>query len=110
MVLFTRSCGEYLKKYLEERDDILPFVFINPSATGPACIRTIQDRFNRYKKDLGIHLSPHTLRHTFAAHLAIKGMPLAFIQDLLGHDSPHQKQLYARLYSHARKEMYDEWM
>ncbi|WP_253958176.1 tyrosine-type recombinase/integrase [Metabacillus halosaccharovorans] len=110
MVLFTRYCGEYLRKYLDERDDDHQYVFVNPSATGPASIRTIQDRFMSYKKDLGIHLSPHTLRHTFAAHLAIKGMPLACIQDLLGHDSPHQTQLYARLYSHARKEMYDEWM
>ena len=83
IVLFTRSCGEYLRKYLEERGDDLQYVFVNTSGTGPASIRTIQDRFMSYRKDLGIHLSPHILRHTFAAHLAIKGMPLACIHDYI---------------------------
>ncbi|WP_374940698.1 tyrosine-type recombinase/integrase [Cytobacillus oceanisediminis] len=39
-----------------------------------------------------------TFRHTFAAHLARKGIPLACIQVLLGHNGPHQTQLYARIY------------
>ncbi|WP_369757996.1 tyrosine-type recombinase/integrase [Paenisporosarcina sp. HGH0030] len=55
-------------------------------------------------------MTPHTLRHTFAAHLAIKGMPLVCIQTLLGHHDLKQKQYYVRLYDHARKAIYDEWM
>lgn len=110
IVLFTQECAEHLTVYLQERSDDFPFVFLNSNRTRPICKRTIQLKFATYKKQMGLHLTPHTLRHTFAAHLSIKGMPLACIQLLLGHDSPHQTQLYARLYSHARKQMYDEWM
>lgn len=110
IVLFTRSCAEYLQAYLETRSDNHPFVFVNTTATGPVCNRTTQKKFKTYTKKLGINITPHTLRHTFAAHLAIKGMPLDCIQTLLGHDTPNQTQLYARLYNHARKEMYDEFM
>ena len=34
---------------------------------------------------------PHTLRHTFAAHLAMKGMPLSCIQVLLGHEEQQMR-------------------
>ncbi|MEH7352390.1 tyrosine-type recombinase/integrase [Neobacillus drentensis] len=43
---------------------------------------------------------------TFAANLAKRGMPIHCIQTLLGHEEPQQ----TRLYSDARKEMYDEYM
>jgi site-specific recombinase XerD len=110
IVLFTKSCEEYLKAYLESRCDDLPFVFLNRYGTRPLGIRAIQKKFKAYQYHLGIPMTPHTLRHTFAAHLAIKGMPLECIQTLLGHIDPHQTHLYARLYSEARKLMYDEWM
>ncbi len=42
IVLFTRICAEHLKAYLQKRDDDLPFVFVNTTATGPVCVRTIQ--------------------------------------------------------------------
>ncbi|WML56495.1 tyrosine-type recombinase/integrase [Neobacillus sp. PS2-9] len=110
IVLFTRECAEHLKAYLDVREDTLPFVFVNTTSTGSMCPRTVQLNFQTYTKKLGIHMSPHTLRHTFAAHLAKKGMPLECIQVLLGHNGPHQTQLYARLYHQARKEIYDQWM
>ncbi|MEA3320968.1 MAG: tyrosine-type recombinase/integrase [Bacillota bacterium] len=110
IVLFTREAAEHLKAYLDARVDELPFVFVNYSRSGEMCARTIQSRFDNYSKKLGKHVSPHTLRHTFAAHLARRGMPFMAIQTLLGHNSPHQTQLYARLYHQARKDMYDEWM
>lgn len=110
VVLFTREAAEHLKAYLDTREDVLPFVFVNYSRTDTMCVRTIQSRFYVYAKRLGIQISPHTLRHTFAAHLAMKGMPFVCIQTLLGHSSPHQTQIYARLYHQARKVMYDEWM
>jgi site-specific recombinase XerD len=110
IVLFTRNAAEYVQAYLDERTDDLPYLFVNKRATGPIVKRTVQLRFEKYREQLGFHFSVHTLRHTFAAHLAQRGMPLECIQQLLGHQDPHQTQLYSRLYNHARKEMYDHYM
>lgn len=110
IVLFTRMCAEYLQAYLQERDSSCPYLFLNMRGTKPLGLRGIQYKFSDYSEELGIPFSPHTLRHTFAAHLAMKGMPLECIQTLLGHEDPHQTQIYARLYNHARKEQYDQWM
>ncbi|WP_373855383.1 tyrosine-type recombinase/integrase [Desulfocucumis palustris] len=56
-----------------------------------------------------MRVTPHTLRHTFAAHLAEKGMPLTCIQDLLGHDNTKNTRIYTRLCAHARKKQYDRF-
>jgi hypothetical protein len=63
---------------------------VNSKGTGSMCPRTIQLKFERYTKEMGTHIPPHTIRHTFAAHLARKGMPLACIQVLWGHNSPYK--------------------
>ena len=41
----------------------------------------------------------HILRHTFASHLAIKGISLRVIQDLLGHSTIAMTERYAHLTS-----------
>ncbi len=110
IVLFTKVCAESMQRYLNGRTDDVPYLFVNRNKNGPVVVRTIQLRFEKYREQLGFHISPHTLRHTFAAQLARKGMSLSGIQQLLGHVSLQQSQLYARLYSHARKEIYDEIM
>lgn len=110
IVLFTRSCEKLLQSYLQQRQDANPYLFVNYRATQPVVVRTIQKQFKKYSRELGLRVTPHTLRHTFAAHLAKKGMPFECIQELLGHDTPEQTRRYARLYHHAQKEMYEEWM
>jgi len=110
IVLFSLECVEHLQTYLGSRTDSLPDVFVNQRTTARIGYNRILSNFRAYCKHVGIRVTPHTMRHTFAAHLAQKGMPLESIQQLLGHDTPHTTQLYARLYNQARKEMYDKWM
>ncbi len=49
----------------------------------------------RLKYDDRLHF--HSLRATFASHLAMRGVSLFAIQQLLGHSSPRVTQLYAHL-------------
>ncbi|WEG19272.1 tyrosine-type recombinase/integrase (plasmid) [Alkalihalophilus pseudofirmus] len=85
-------------------------MFVNATLTKPIRRQKVNEQFNVYSMQLGFYITPHVLRHTFAAHLAQRGMPLCAIKKLLGHDRMDTTQIYARLYGEAQKEMYDEWM
>lgn len=39
----------------------------------------------------------HTLRHTFASHLAMKGVPIIALKELMGHSSINTTMIYAHL-------------
>lgn len=108
IVLFTPECAEHLQGYLKERTDQLPYVFLNTLET--KAINWKHNKFRVYSNELGYRVTHHIMRHTFAAHLAQKGMPLAYIQVLLGHADIQNTKTYTRLYNAARKEMYDKWM
>lgn len=48
-------------------------------------------------RKVGLHGSPHALRHTFASHLAQAGVPIAEIQKLMGHSDIRTTMIYAHL-------------
>ncbi len=54
--------------------------------------------------DIDVNITPHTLRHSAAAHKLRRGANLTEVQHLLGHASSNSTQVYARLArSAARK-------
>lgn len=55
---------------------------------------------------LGVHVSPHTLRHSFATHLLAGGASVRDVQELLGHASVATTQIYTRVTPTALVEVY----
>jgi integrase/recombinase XerD len=59
-----------------------------------------------YVREVGISedVTPHTLRHTFAAHLVEKKADLEYVQELLGHANISTTQVYTQVSSEGSPE------
>lgn len=107
-VLFSYDCLERLKKYLAHRKRESPYLFSNYWGK-PLSRVFVEQQFRLFSEELGFRVRPHTMRHTFAAHLAEKNMPQSYIQELLGHVNINSTRIYTRLMEHARKKKYDQY-
>lgn len=95
----TEDIKSLILKYIE-KNKITGKLFPVWDSTLTKPLREIfEDLFNRGldKKDAKNRVVTHTLRHTFASHLAIQGTPIFTIQKLLNHRDIKMTMRYAKL-------------
>ena len=105
----VRALSEYLHR-------VRPQLVESPSETA-LFVNMSGDRMSRqgfwklikyYQEKAGIEkdITPHTLRHSFAAHLLENGADLRSIQEILGHADLSSTQIYSRLLNQRLKDVY----
>jgi integrase/recombinase XerD len=100
--VYLRSARGKLVRVPEERK-----LFVNFRG-GPLTRQGLYKIVLRHAKSagLGVRMSPHTLRHSFATHLLAGGCDLRSVQEMLGHADLSTTQLYTHLSGEELKEAY----
>lgn len=100
---------EYLEKsrnfLIQDSDEKALFVNVNGKRLTRQGFWKI---IKHYKNQANINkdITPHTLRHSFAAHLLENGADLRSIQEMLGHSDISSTQIYAQMAKNKIKDVY----
>ena len=119
-IFVSEAAADWVQKYLDSRTDTLNPLFINYSGnkkidtSGNASrltARSVQRMVERYARLAGItkHVSPHTLRHSFATDLLMNGADLRSVQAMLGHSNISTTQIYTHVTDPHLKKVHEKF-
>lgn len=113
IVIYGRSAGTWLKKYLEARArvpgaDKSPYVFLKSDGKR-VCATYIWRHIREHGLMVGLKdVSPRVLRHSFATNIHAGGANIRYVQMLLGHEDMESTQVYTHLVQAHLRKTYDQ--
>lgn len=119
-VFISEAAADWVEQYLAVRQDTLAPLFISYSKNVEAntsgdyrrlTARSIQRMVSKYARIAGItkHVSPHTMRHSFATDLLMNGADLRSVQSMLGHSNIATTQIYTHVTDAHLKDVYEKF-
>jgi len=113
MIPFGNKAKKAVFRYIDSARDALLIgsdtnvLFVNCSGQ-PMSRQGFWKLIKSYAKKAGIdwEITPHTLRHSFAAHLVENGADLRSVQEMLGHSDISTTQIYANRNQNHLREVY----
>lgn len=119
-VFISQQAADWVQLYLDKRTDNLPALFISYSGRAVSNTsgnyrrltpRSIQRMISRYALLAGItkHVSPHTLRHSFATDLLMNGADIRSVQAMLGHSNIATTQVYTHVTDPHLKSIHEKF-
>lgn len=119
-IFISQAAAGWVDRYLEARQDSLPPLFLTYSKNVEASTsgdyrrltaRSIQRMVAKYARLAGItkHVSPHTMRHSFATDLLMNGADIRSVQSMLGHSNISTTQIYTHVTDQHLREVYEQF-
>ena len=119
-IFISQTAADWIGEYLDKREDNTRPLFVRYSGTKKVDLtgnfhrltaRSIQRMVSRYALLAGItkHVSPHTLRHSYATDLLMNGADLRSVQVMLGHSNISTTQIYTHVTDPHLKAIYEKF-
>lgn len=118
IVFFSEQAKYWLKKYIDVRQDMNPYIFIShdkrsaQDQTDEALTpRSVQRIVQKHAREAGITktVTPHTLRHSYATDLLQNGTDIRSVQSMLGHSSITTTQIYTHITDKGLKNIHKKY-
>lgn len=104
IVNITDACAKTLKKYISDKQSAMDDIIFSKQ---PIIRRTLKRITKR--TDITKRVHPHSLRHSLATNLLLKGCDLVTIQKQLGHSDVKTTTVYLQLTDELQKQKYNEY-
>lgn len=119
-IFISPDAAEWIQAYLDKRADTVRPLFVRYSGRKTVdtsgnyhrlTARSVQRMVAKYALMAGItkHVSPHTLRHSFATDLLMNGADLRSVQALLGHSNISTTQIYTHVTDPHLKDVHQKF-